>query len=58
MHSFSSTQSTEEKEAEPPSQPLDLGFPDDDDDGHSPEGYTCLLLNSTKGLAKQSGDLK
>ncbi|XP_025105839.1 kinesin light chain-like isoform X13 [Pomacea canaliculata] len=29
--------STEEKEAEPPSQPLDLGFPDDDDDGHSPE---------------------
>ncbi|KAK7490213.1 hypothetical protein BaRGS_00018558, partial [Batillaria attramentaria] len=27
----------EEKEVEPPSQPLDLGFGDEDDDGHSPE---------------------
>ncbi|XP_071079541.1 kinesin light chain-like isoform X14 [Haliotis cracherodii] len=28
---------TEEKEPEPTSQPLDLGFPDDDDDGPQPE---------------------
>ena len=33
-------QTVEEKEVETPSQPLDLGFPDDDDDANSPEGCT------------------
>ncbi|KAL8611109.1 hypothetical protein ACOMHN_064399 [Nucella lapillus] len=36
----------EEKEVETPSQPLDLGFPDDDDDLNSPEG---LLSPSQPG---------
>ncbi|XP_076464620.1 kinesin light chain-like isoform X3 [Babylonia areolata] len=36
----------EEKEVDTPSQPLDLGFPDDDDDVHSPEG---LLSPSQPG---------
>ena len=35
-------QTVEEKEVETPSQPLDLGFPDDDDDANSPEGCTYM----------------
>ena len=36
-------QAAEQKEAETPSQPLDLGFPDEDDDGNSPEGCKSYL---------------